>query len=111
MQKEHIAFYRQALAEHPNGMKLHAFDAQGATLRESTYLSVGGGFVVTAGAPNTKVLTAVEHLPYPFRPATSCSKLCESNRARSIAQLMWENERVWRSEEEIRVRACCASGT
>src|ERR1700710_383893 len=53
VQKEHIGFYRQALAEHPNGMKLHAFDASGALLREATYLSVGGGFVVTAGAANT----------------------------------------------------------
>ena len=72
VQKEHIGFYRQALAEHPNGMKLHAFDAAGRLLREATYLSVGGGFVVTAGAANTAVLTAYEQLPYPFRPATSC---------------------------------------
>ena len=56
--KEHIAFLRQALAEHPNGMKLHAFDADGVSLRDATYLSVGGGFVVTAGASNVKVLTA-----------------------------------------------------
>ena len=32
--KEHITFLRQALAEHPNGMKLHAFDANGASLRD-----------------------------------------------------------------------------
>jgi L-serine dehydratase len=62
--KEHITFLRQALAEHPNGMKLHAFDANGASLRDATYLSVGGGFVVTAGASNVKVLTAIEQLPY-----------------------------------------------
>ncbi|KND55941.1 L-serine dehydratase [Candidatus Paraburkholderia kirkii] len=65
--KENLAFYRQALPEHPNGMKLHAFDANGALLREATYLSVGGGFVVTAGAANTVVLTAHEQLPYPFQ--------------------------------------------
>ncbi len=48
--RENIAFYRQALPEHPNGMKLYAFDADRTVLREATYLSVGGGFVVTAGA-------------------------------------------------------------
>src|SRR6202046_616209 len=32
VQKDHISFYRQALAEHPNGLKLHAFDAPGDTL-------------------------------------------------------------------------------
>lgn len=39
--KEHITFYRQALPEHPNGMKLRVLDASGETLRESTYFSVG----------------------------------------------------------------------
>ena len=43
MQKEHIGFYRQALAEHPNGMKLHAFDARGELLRESTYCRSAAG--------------------------------------------------------------------
>ena len=74
VQKEHISFYRQALAEHPNGMKLHAFDAQGETLRESTYLSVGGGFVVTAGAPNTKVLSASSNCRIRSAAATNCSR-------------------------------------
>ncbi|BBU28756.1 L-serine dehydratase I [Burkholderia sp. THE68] len=99
--KENIAFYRQALPEHPNGMKLHAFDANGALLREATYLSVGGGFVVTAGAANTAVLTAHEHLPYPFLTGDELMKMCTES-GKSIAQLMWENERVWRSEDEIR---------
>ena len=31
--KEQIAFYRQALPEHPNGLKLRATDAAGAALR------------------------------------------------------------------------------
>ncbi|HKT95284.1 MAG TPA: L-serine ammonia-lyase [Paraburkholderia sp.] len=101
VQKEHIAFYRQALPEHPNGMKLRALDASGATLRESTYLSVGGGFVVTAGAANSKVLSAVQQLPHSFRTGAELLALCEST-GKSIAQLMLENERVWHSDEEIR---------
>ena len=99
--KEHVAFYRQALPEHPNGMKLYAFDANGATLRESTYLSVGGGFVVTAGAPNTKVLAAAAQLPHPFRTGGEMLALCAST-GKSIAQLMLENERVWHSDDAIR---------
>ncbi|SAL29930.1 L-serine ammonia-lyase [Caballeronia humi] len=118
VQKEHIGFYRQALAEHPNGMKLHAFDASDALLREATYLSVGGGFVVTAGAANTAVLTAHEHLPYPFLTGDELLKMCNES-GKSIAQLMWANERVWRSEDEIRsgllriwdvMQACVARG-
>ncbi|MBB3255904.1 L-serine dehydratase [Paraburkholderia bannensis] len=99
--KEHIAFYRQALPEHPNGMKLRAMDANGETLRESTYLSVGGGFVVTAGAPNTKVLSAAQQMPHPFRSGAGLLALCSST-GKSIAQLMLENERVWHSDEDIR---------
>ncbi|WP_213298583.1 L-serine ammonia-lyase [Paraburkholderia sacchari] len=101
VQKEHIAFYRQALPEHPNGMKLRALDASGATLRESTYLSVGGGFVVTAGAANTKVLAAAQQLPHPFTTGAEMLAMCQST-GKSIAQLMLENERIWHSDEEIR---------
>ncbi|WP_321907155.1 MULTISPECIES: L-serine ammonia-lyase [unclassified Paraburkholderia] len=99
--KEHVAFYRQALPEHPNGMKLRALDATGETLRESTYLSVGGGFVVTAGAPNTKVLAAAQQLPHPFTTGAQLLALCAST-GKSVAQLMLENERVWHSDEQIR---------
>ena len=99
--KEHIGFYRQALAEHPNGLTLRAFDMHGATLREATYLSVGGGFVVTAGAPNTKVLSAADQLPYPFRSGAELLALCRDT-GKSIAQLMAENERVWHSDAQTR---------
>ncbi|CAG9274040.1 L-serine ammonia-lyase [Paraburkholderia unamae] len=99
--KEHVAFYRQALPEHPNGMKLRALDAAGETLRESTYLSVGGGFVVTAGAPNTKVLAAAQQLPNPFSTGAQMLALCAAS-GKSIAQLMLENERVWHSDDQIR---------
>ncbi|MDE2287441.1 MAG: L-serine ammonia-lyase [Burkholderiales bacterium] len=102
IEKEHIVFYRrEAMAEHPNGMKFHALDAAGATLREGRYLSVGGGFVVTAGAANTQVLSAHEQLPHPFRTGKEMLAMCEQT-GKSIAGLMWDNERVWRSDEDIR---------
>ncbi|UDM50546.1 L-serine ammonia-lyase [Cupriavidus sp. MP-37] len=99
--KEHIAFYRrEAMAEHPNGMKFHAFDGGGATLREARYLSVGGGFVVTAGAPNTQVLKAAQQLPHPFRSGKELLGMAGAS-GKSIARLMLENELTWRSEEEV----------
>jgi L-serine dehydratase len=99
--KESIAFYRQALPEHPNGLKLRALDAAGAILREATYLSVGGGFVVTAGAPNSKVLSAVDQLAHPFRTGNELLSFCAST-GKSVAQLMWDNERAWRTDDETR---------
>lgn len=99
--KEHIVFYRQALPEHPNGMKLYAYDAQGELLREATYLSVGGGFVVTAGAPNSKVLNAPLQMAHPFRTGDELLALAERT-GKSIAELMGENERAWHTEAETR---------
>ncbi|BDB25911.1 L-serine ammonia-lyase [Cupriavidus sp. P-10] len=101
VEKEHIAFYRrEALAEHPNGMKFHAFDSGGASLREARYLSVGGGFVVTAGAPNTQVLAAAQQLPHPFRSGKDMLEMAQAS-GKSIARLMLENELTWRSEQEV----------
>ena len=95
VEKEHMVFYRrEAMAEHPNGMKFHAFDAEGNKLREGRYLSVGGGFVVTAGASNAQVLAAHDQLPYPFRTGKELLEMCRAS-GKTIAQLMWENEKVW----------------
>ena len=101
-EKEHLQLYRrEAMAEHPNGMKFSAIDAQGGLLRQSRYLSVGGGFVVTAGAANEAVLSAYSKVPYPFTSGDALLALCRQHGLR-IGQLMWANERTWRSDDEIR---------
>ncbi|WP_059410908.1 L-serine ammonia-lyase [Cupriavidus basilensis] len=119
VEKEHIVFYRrEALAEHPNGMKFHAFDAAGQPLREGRYLSVGGGFVVTAGAANTHILDADQQLPHPFRSGRAMLEMAAAS-GKSIARLMMENECAWRSEAEVNagllriwavMQACVARG-
>ncbi len=101
VEREHIAFYRrEAMAEHPNGMKFHAYDADGTTLREARYLSVGGGFVVTAGAANTQLQVAEMQLPHPFRSGRAMLDMAHAS-GKSIAQLMRENELTWRSEPDV----------
>ncbi len=101
VEREHIVFYRrEAMAEHPNGMKFHAFDADGTPLREARYLSVGGGFVVTAGAPNTQILAAERQLPHPFRSGRAMLEMAHAS-GMSIARLMLENQLAWRPEQEV----------
>ena len=101
-EKEHLLMYRrEAMAEHPNGMKFSALDAQGQLLRQTGYLSVGGGFVVTAGAANEAVLSAYRKVPYPFTSGDALLALCKAH-SMSISQVMWANERTWRSDEAIR---------
>jgi len=101
-EKEHLLMYRrEAMAEHPNGMKFSAMDARGKLLKEAKYLSVGGGFVVTAGASNEAVLSAYKKVPYPVTSGDALLAICRQH-GLSIAQVMWANERTWRSDEEIR---------
>ncbi|MDH6219457.1 L-serine ammonia-lyase [Streptomyces pseudovenezuelae] len=99
---ELILHRRKTLPYHANGMTLWAFDASGAELLSKTYYSVGGGFVVdedAVGADRIKLDDTV--LKYPFRTGDELLRLT-SETGLSISALMLENERAWRTEEEIR---------
>jgi L-serine dehydratase len=98
-----LHFVRKALPFHPNGMRFTARDARGATLRERVYYSVGGGFVVDEEAAKGSDPLRAEATTLPF-PFTSASTLLAHAQAQglSISRVMLENEKVWRSEDEIR---------
>ncbi|MFD5744858.1 L-serine ammonia-lyase [Streptomyces massasporeus] len=110
---------RKTLPYHANGMTLWAYDDSGAELLTKTYYSVGGGFVVdeeAVGADRIKLDDTV--LKYPFRTGDELLRLTEET-GLSISALMLENERAWRSEDEIReglleiwqvMRDCVARG-
>ncbi|MFD5424085.1 L-serine ammonia-lyase [Streptomyces sp. NPDC127084] len=93
---------RKTLPYHANGMTLWAYDAEGATLLEKTYYSVGGGFVVdedAVGEDRIKLDDTV--LKYPFRTGDELLRLSRET-GLSISSLMLENEKAWRTEDEIR---------
>jgi L-serine dehydratase len=102
-EKEHLVLYkRETLPYHPNGMRFTAFDADGNEIASKIYYSVGGGFVVNeenAGADRIVADATVQ--PYPFKSAKEILAHCAANHF-SISQLMLENEKAWRTEEEIR---------
>ncbi|WP_210587980.1 L-serine ammonia-lyase [Streptomyces sp. GESEQ-35] len=100
--KDLVLHRRKALPYHANGMTLWAHDASGTELLSKTYYSVGGGFVVdedAVGADRIKLDDAV--LKYPFRTGDELLRLTKET-GLSISSLMLENERAWRTEEEIR---------
>ncbi|AOR37060.1 L-serine ammonia-lyase [Streptomyces fodineus] len=100
--KDLVLHRRKALPYHANGMTLWAYDASGAELLSKTYYSVGGGFVVdeeAVGADRIKLDDTV--LKYPFRTGDELLRLTKET-GLSISSLMLENERAWRTEEEIR---------
>ena len=79
-------------------MTFAAYDDAGATLRERTYYSVGGGFVVEEGAAS-----APESGPAPPHGFTTAAEmLAEGARANlTIADLQRANERTRRSDQDI----------
>jgi L-serine dehydratase len=93
---------RKALPYHANGMTIFAYDASGELVMEKTYYSVGGGFVVdedAVGEDRIKLDDTI--LKYPFRTGDELLRLTKET-GLSISALMLENERAWRTEEEIR---------
>ncbi len=97
-----IYFHEESLPHHPNAMRLAAFTAQGQLLHENTYYSVGGGFVVE----QAQVDMPLEDfdgatIPYNFDTAEELLALCKKEQL-SISRLVLENEKVWRTEDEVR---------
>ncbi|MFI6331772.1 L-serine ammonia-lyase [Micromonospora chersina] len=93
---------RRSLPYHPNGMTFAAFDAAGEQVRERTYYSVGGGFVVdeaAAGADRIKPdSTRVRH---PFLTGAELLRVT-TDTGLSISEVMLANELSWRSEADVR---------
>ncbi|MEO0853285.1 MAG: L-serine ammonia-lyase, partial [Cyanobacteria bacterium J06648_11] len=114
-----LSFHWKPLPFHPNGMTFAAFDAAGTLLQKRTFYSVGGGFVVDERAANGDRLQLHQSpIPYPFQTCTELLDYCQRDRL-SISQLVLENEKVWRSETEVRaqllqlwsvMQACVARG-
>ena len=92
---------RQKLPFHTNGMRFSAYDSDGNEIATRDYYSVGGGFVVNEDeAAEDRIVADTTPLPYPFHSGDAL--LAQAQRSGlSIAQLMFENEKAWRSEDEI----------
>ena len=98
---EVVLHRRTSLPYHPNGMRFFAYDAAEAEVRERTYYSVGGGFVVdetAAGADRIKPDdTPVQ---YPFSTGAELLAHCDAA-GLPLSGVMLANELSWRSEAEV----------
>jgi L-serine dehydratase len=90
----------QVLPGHSNGMRFTAHDAALRVLAKEEYYSIGGGFIVQAGA-EANVGAARREPPFEFN---SGARLLEHGRAQGleIHELVLERERTWRTDAEIR---------
>jgi L-serine dehydratase len=80
-----------AHTQHPNGLRLTAFDAAGERIEERIFFSIGGGFIVEDGAESATTTAQEAPLPYPFH---SAAELLETARVHDLRvdQLMFVNE-------------------
>jgi L-serine dehydratase len=96
-----VRFFDDPLPYHPNAMRLVAY-SDDCVLYENTYYSIGGGFVLDQSeATRDAHLVPQTDVPYDFNTAVQLLELCTQHQL-SVSQLMMENEKVWRTEDEIR---------
>jgi L-serine dehydratase len=79
-----------AQTQHPNGLRLTAYDGAGAVLDQRTFFSIGGGFITEDGATHSGD-TNPAPIPFPFHSAAELLATAQANEL-SISQLMLENE-------------------
>ncbi len=100
---EDLVMHRRAsLPAHPNGMIFSAYDVHGDLLRERTFYSVGGGFVVDETAVGAdRVVTDTTPVKYPFTTGGELLEICRVEGLR-VSDVMLANELSWRTEAEVR---------
>jgi len=88
-----LMFPPGAHTQHPNGLRITAFDADGAVIDQRTFFSIGGGFILEdgSGSDPKALLEKQKSIPFPFRTAAELLATAHANEL-SISQLMLENE-------------------
>jgi len=90
--------YDRELGRHTNGMTFKALDANGETIREQDYFSVGGGFIARGDEPEPGSHAGEPRILF----VTSASLLqAAADNDMSIAELLMHNETAWQSEAEV----------
>lgn len=92
-----IVFNKNFLPFHANGLTFTAYHDKGSY--ESTFYSIGGGFVVKEETTSAKSEIKCA-FPYPINLASELLEYCQQQN-RKISEIVYDNEKSMRSEEEI----------
>ena len=95
-----LIFKMQFLEFHSNAVLLKAYKND-TLLEEKTYYSIGGGFVIDHDEIGIEEKEEEIKIPYEFKNAKELIDLCKKHNLK-ISQLVMENEKSYRSEEEIK---------
>lgn len=99
-----LVFHRhETLPQHPNGLLLEAFSANGNTLYKNTYFSIGGGAVldqqeISANTNGDEILSDSPSAPYWFGNAADLLRMGKQNNL-TIADMVWQNELKYHADE------------
>lgn len=97
-----VLYKKKSLPKHANGMIFYAYDKDGNEIAQRTFYSVGGGFVVNDDVDaDSPIIEDDTKVKYPFSTAKELIDTCEEEGI-CISTLMMENEKSWRTEEEVR---------
>ncbi|MRX68719.1 L-serine dehydratase [Flavobacterium resistens] len=95
-----IVFNKDFLPFHANGLKFTAYKNDDSEY-ESTFYSIGGGFVVKEERENAKIKEVIKcAFPFPIQNAVELLNYTVSEN-KSISEIVYENEKSMRSEDEI----------
>lgn len=95
-----IIFHKDFLPFHANGLKFNAELTDGS-IYESTFYSIGGGFVVKDDRPNAKIKEKIKcAFPYPINKADELLAYCHQT-GLNISDIVYQNEISMRFETEV----------
>src|SRR3970040_657775 len=95
-----IIFNKEFLPFHSNGMTFTAY-SNDKKVFSATYYSIGGGFVVKEERINAKKKIKIKcAFPFPIDKAVDVLAYCKTE-GKKISEIVYENEKSMRSEEEI----------
>lgn len=98
-ESKHLIFHSDAvLPRHSNGMRFTAYGVAGQQLKTGNYYSIGGGFVATETSES--LAAAPAQVPFDFKNAQDLLVMGEEH-GKTIAEMVFANEQVWRTESEI----------
>jgi L-serine dehydratase len=97
--EDDIIFNRKFLPFHANALTFTAFSKD--EKYESTFYSIGGGFVVKEELTNSiKNEALLNTFPFPIEKASELLKYCHTEN-KKISEIIFENEKSLRTEAEI----------
>ncbi len=99
--KDIVLYKDKVLKFHSNAITLYLYDKNQNILLKKTYYSIGGGEIIDEKEVNNGQTKEKYDLPYEFYSASQLLEQCKKNSFK-ISELMMENEKSMRSEEEIK---------